>query len=621
MPNKTFPPPSVATSSVRLYVKENAAGGRENTRTAQPPPPWWKELCPKICFCLGGNYVKTQLARDIMSGIIVGIVALPLAIAFAVASGVTPDKGLITAVAAGFIISLLGGSRVQIGGPTGAFIVIVSGIIGQYGLGGLLISTMLAGVFLIVFGLLRLGNVIKFIPHPVIVGFTSGIAVTIFSTQIKDAFGLVMTATPEHFLPKWRAYFASMDTADGWAAGMTAATIVIILAGRRLFPRVPGSLIAILLSTAAAALFALPVATIGSRFGDLPIAFSLQFPVAAWADFANYLQPAFTIALLCAIESLLSAVVADGMIGDEHQSNAELVAQGVANLVTPLFGGIPATGAIARTVTNVKSGGRTPIAGIVHALTLLAIALALGQYAKLIPMACLAGILIVVAYNMSEWRSFLAVLRAPIYEVVILLTTFLLTVFVDLTVAIEIGMVLAMFLFIQRMAQLGTVFAASLPGNGGGGSGDANANGTGGGSAAPGGALEPYRELPAGVDVFEISGPFFFAAAREYQQVLQTLGKESRVVIIRMRHVPFVDLTGMRIFRDAVEFMRQSGRTVLLSGVRPVVARDLEKFGITRLVGGEHIFAGFEDALAYAHSLPEPPKGWRISARFSSKPQ
>lgn len=604
MSEKSFPPPTPLTSSVRLYINETAS--RESkTRIIAPPPPWWRELCPKLFLVINKEYLKTQFAKDIMAGVIVGIVALPLAIAFAVASGVTPDKGLVTAVIAGFFISFLGGSRVQIGGPTGAFIVIVYGVIAQYGLGGLMISTMLAGAFLIAFGLLRLGNVIKFIPHPVIVGFTSGIAVTIFSTQIKDALGLSMTETPEHFLPKWKAYFAAFGSIDGWAVGTTAVTLAVILAGRKLFPKAPGSLVAILLATGATALFNLPVETIGSRFGDLPTSFSLSLPPVSLSDFPHYLQPAFTIALLCAIESLLSAVVADGMIGDEHQSNTELIGQGVANLVTPLFGGIPATGAIARTVTNVKNGGRTPVAGIVHAATLLAIMLALGQYAKLIPMACLAGILIIVAYNMSEWRSFRALLRAPVYEVVVLVATFLLTVLVDLTVAIEIGVILAAFLFIQRMSELGTVFAASIPGRGSG-AGD-----------APG--LDAYAGLPPGVDVFEISGPFFFAAARQYQQVLQTLGTESRAVIIRMRHVPFIDATGIRTFRDVVEFMLKSGRTVLLSGVRPAVARDLRKFGVTGLVGEKHIFNEFADAMTYMSMLPEPGRSGRRSTQETTR--
>lgn len=596
MPDKSFPPPHPSvTSSVRLYVREASRGGHDSV-PPPPKPPLWRELRPKLFSVLGGNYLKTQFARDAMAGVIVGIVALPLAIAFAVASGVSPDRGLVTAVVAGFLISFLGGSRVQIGGPTGAFIVIVSGIVARHGPGGLMAATMLAGVFLIAFGLMRLGGVIKFIPHSVIVGFTSGIAVTIFSTQIKDALGLAMAETPERFLPKLRACWEAIGTVNFWAVAVTAASLAVILAGRKYCPKIPGSLLAILLTTAAVAVLGIPVETIGTRFGELPASFSFSMPAVSWGNFAEYLQPAFTIALLCAIESLLSAVVADGMIGDEHQSNAELVAQGVANLASPLFGGIPATGAIARTVTNVKSGGRTPVAGIIHAVTLLGIMLALGKYAGRIPMACLAGILMVVAYNMSEWRSFVSMLRMSAHEVAVLLVTFGLTVIVDLTAAIEIGVVLAAFLFIQRMAQLGTVFAASMPER----------------AARGGDALEDYRRVPAGVDVFEISGPFFFAAARQYQQTLQALGAGNRVVIIRMRHVPFIDATGIRTFRSVIEFMLAQGRVVLLSGVRDGVRKDLDRFGITALAGGEHhIFPGFEDALEYADALPEPEKASR----------
>lgn len=595
-----FSPSSQVTDSIRLYAREAALGGGEAPR---PPRDWRNVFRPKLLLTLNRDYWRKGLVPDLTSGLIVGIVALPLAIAFAVASGVTPDKGLVTAIVAGFLISLLGGSRVQIGGPTGAFIVIVYGIIARDGLGVLMLSTMLAGLFLIGFGLLRLGSVIKFIPDPVIVGFTSGIAVTIFSTQIKDAFGLGLAHTPEHFLSKWHAYFAYLDTANLWAVGIAALTLAIILVGKRLFPKVPGSLAAILVSTALVGVFSLPVETIGSRFGDLPASFSLAWPEFGFSDLARCVQPAFTIALLCAIESLLSAVVADGMISDEHDSNTELIAQGAANLVTPLFGGIPATGAIARTVTNVKSGGRTPVAGLAHAATLLAITLLFGRYAKLIPMSCLAGILIVVAYNMSEWRSFISVLRSSMYEIVVLLATFFLTILIDLTVAIEIGMVLAAFLFIQRMARLGTVFSVSVPG---------------GRERRDGAALPDPDGLPSGVDVFEISGPFFFAAARQYQQVLQSLGADSRAVIIRMRHVPFVDATGIRTFRQAIQFMQSSGRVVLLSGVRPAVLRDLRRYGIADLVGENHIFSVFDAAVACVRAIAAATEEDRAEGRSRS---
>ncbi|MDR3078347.1 MAG: STAS domain-containing protein, partial [Planctomycetota bacterium] len=479
--------------------------------------------------------------------------------------------------------------------------VIVYGIVAEYGLSGLAVSTMLAGAILVCFGVLRLGNVIKFIPHTVIVGFTSGIAVTIFSTQVKDALGLALESAPEHFLPKWGLYLESLGTADGWSLLTTAGSMGVILIGWKLFPRVPGSLIAIILATAAVHVFSLPVDTIGTRFSDLPANFSLSWPGVDFARISEYLHPAFTIAMLGAIESLLSAVVADGMIGDEHHSNTELIAQGVANLVTPLFGGIPATGAIARTVTNVKSGGATPVAGVVHALTLLTIALSLGQYAKLIPMPCLAGILILVAYNMSEWRTFLSLLRAPVAEVAVLLATFLLTVLVDLTVAIEIGMILASFTFIQRMSDLGTIFRATIrePVS------DTVVHLAGGGAMSHG---------KSKVDVFEISGPFFFAAAREYQRVLQSLGTGARAVVIRMRHVPFVDETGIRSFRDTIRFMLRSRRVVVLSGVREAVRRDFRRYGIIEMLGEDRIFPNFAQAMDYINSLPEPA----VSARSAS---
>ncbi|MDR0362210.1 MAG: SulP family inorganic anion transporter [Planctomycetota bacterium] len=580
------------THSVRTFAREAAALG--GTRVLERPVKrTWKDFFyPKILSALTPDYWKTRFVKDVTAGVIVGIVALPLAIAFAVASGLSPDKGLVTAVVAGFLISFLGGSRVQIGGPTGAFIVIVSGISAQYGFEGLLVSTMLAGVFLVCFGLLRLGNVIKFIPHPVIVGFTSGIAVTIFTTQVGDALGFGLKGESGTFIASWGEYFRRLGEANPWSVLLAAATIVAMQAGRRFFPRVPGSLVAILAATAATALFHLPVDTIGSRFSDIPTSFHFALPDFDLSRLVDYIQPAFTIALLGAIESLLSAVVADGMIGGNHRSNTELIAQGVANIVTPLVGGIPATGAIARTATNVRSGGRTPVAGMVHAVVLLVIMLALGDYAELIPMPCLAGILMVVAYNMSEWRSFALVLKAPVYEVVVLLATFFLTVLVDLTAAIEIGMILAAFLFIQRMARMGTVFSIT----------------SSGGTERGADIVEDYRDIPKEIDVFEVSGPFFFAASRQYQQVLQTLGIASRVVIIRMRHVPFVDATGIRNFRDSVLFMKRMGRTALLCGVREPVMKDLRRFGVIDLVGMENIFPSFSSALARAKEMAAEEK-------------
>ena len=421
-----------------------------------------KLFYPKFFSVLKQGISKKQLSADLLAGIVVGVVALPLSIAFAVASGVSPDKGLITAVIAGFLISFLGGSRVQIGGPTGAFIVIVYGIVENYGVDGLIISTIMAGLFLIAFGLLRLGALLKYFPHPLIVGFTSGIALVIFSTQVKDALGLDIQKIPSEFMAKWVVYFTNIQSFNPGAILITMATILITLYSRKLTNRVPGSFFAIILLTALVQVFNIEVTTIESFFGNIQGKITLTFPEIDVSKLQHYIQPALTIALLGGIESLLSAVVSDGMISGNHRSNTELIAQGIANVVTPFFGGIPATGAIARTATNVKNGGRTPISGITHALVLLLIMLVFGQWAKLIPMSVLAGILIVVAYNMSEWRSFYGILRGSAFDILVLLTTFFLTVLVDLTVAIQIGVVLSAILFMKRMADIGKAIPAGV---------------------------------------------------------------------------------------------------------------------------------------------------------------
>lgn len=536
---------------------------------------------PKLISVLKSGYDRKQFQKDLFAGVIVGIVALPLAIAFAVASGVSPEKGLITAVVAGFIISALGGSRVQIGGPTGAFIVIVLGIVTEYGLDGLLISTILAGFFMIGFGLMRLGSILKYIPHPLIVGFTSGIALVIFSTQVKDALGLQLESVPSEFINKWGAYIANIGSVNYLAVIITAVTILITLFSKRFIGKIPGSFIAIVLITAAVAIFRLPVSTIETVFGDIPGTFSFDLPENNWGNLTNYIQPAFTIALLGAIESLLSAVVADGMIGGNHRSNTELIAQGVANVVTPLFGGIPATGAIARTATNVRNGGRTPVAGMVHALTLLLIMLFFGQWAKLIPMSCLAGILIVVAYNMSEWRSFVSILKGSRYDVIILLTTFFLTILVDLTVAIQIGVVLAAFLFMQRMSKGSAIIPVDRESD----------------------MLDNYSDIPTCIEIYEISGPFFFAAAKKYQEVLKNFSVHTQVMIIRMRHVPFIDATGIHNFRETLHELKHHHKKVILSGVRPEVLAELEKSGLSDYIGKENIFSSFDEALPAAKAL------------------
>jgi len=531
---------------------------------------------PKTWSLFKKGLLFKNLSNDIFAGIIVGIVALPLAIAFAVASGVSPDKGIITAVVAGFIIALLGGSRVQIGGPTGAFIIIVYGIIQKYGFDGLMISTILAGFMLIAFGFLRLGSVLKFFPHPLIVGFTSGIALVIFSTQIKDAMGLPIDKLPAEFIAKWEVYLHQMQNFNLSAVLITVGTIIITLFSGRLIPKVPGSFIAIVVMTVIVAVFGLQVNTIESVFGAIPNKFEFTFPNIQFDQLGQYMQPALTIALLGAIESLLSAVVADGMISSNHRSNTELIAQGIANVVVPFFGGIPATGAIARTATNVKNNGRTPIAGIIHAITLLLIMLVFGKWAVLIPMPCLAGILIVVSYNMSEMKSFFSIMKGHKYDIFILLSTFILTVFVDLTVAIEVGVVLSSLLFMQRMSNLSKVVPLENESD----------------------SLENYADIPKGVEIFEISGPFFFAAARRYEETLKEISHTSKVVIIRMRHVPFIDGTGLRNLKQTLKDLKSRRIQVILSGVQPEVLEELEKGGVPAIIGSANITTNFDLALA-----------------------
>lgn len=539
---------------------------------------------PKFFTLLKSGISTKQIITDSLSGVVVGVLALPLAIAFAVASGVSPDKGLITAIIAGFLISFLGGSRVQIGGPTGAFIVIIYGIVEKYGIDGLIISTVLAGFMLIGFGILRLGSLLKYFPHPLIVGFTSGIALTIFSTQIKDALGLEIDKVPSEFGPKWLSYFEYINTANWIAVGVTILTILITIYSPKVVKKVPGAFLAILISTAIVQIFKLPVTTIETFFGEIPNDFSFSIPSFEWNNLGNYIVPATTIALLGGIESLLSAVVADGMISGKHRSNTELIAQGIANIITPFFGGIPATGAIARTATNIKNGGRTPIAGIVHAITLLLIMLFLGKWAKLIPMSALAGVLIVVSYNMSEWKSFRSVLKGSLFDSSILLTTFVLTVWVDLTVAIQVGVVLSALLFMKRMADLS----------------DKNLD-----NPIDKDILEDYSTIPEGISVYEISGPLFFASASRYAEIIEELGFQSEILIIRMRHVPFVDLTGIKNLKDTIETLKDDNIQIILSGVQSNVLKDFKKHHITDLIKEEFIFNTFDDALVFSEKLKQ----------------
>jgi len=536
---------------------------------------------PKLFTVLKKGITKEQLTKDILAGVIVGIVALPLSIAFAVASGVSPEKGLVTAIIAGFIISFLGGSRVQIGGPTGAFIVILFGIVTQYGLDGLMLSTILAGILLIIFGLLKLGALLKFFPYPLIVGFTSGIALVIFSTQIKDALGLSIESVPSDFFEKWSVYISALSTFNITAIALTVLTILISVYSKKITTVVPGSFIAILVVTSLVAIFKLDVTTIGSIYGEIPSKISVSIPEIEWRNIGNYFAPAVTIALLGGIESLLSAVVADGMIGGHHRSNTELIAQGIANVVTPLFGGIPATGAIARTATNVKNGGRTPIAGIMHAITLLIIMLVFGKYAGFIPMSCLAGILIVVAYNMSEWRTFVSILRGSAFDIIILLSTFILTVAVDLTIAIQVGVVLSALLFMKRMSDIKPELSTSIDSD----------------------ILDNYSDVDKSIGIYEISGPFFFASAKRYGEVIKTSGTKYKVLIIRMRHVPFIDSTGIKNLKEAVRFVQHEGTKVVLSGVNPQVHSELEKYRIVFMVGKANIFPEFSLALDRANQI------------------
>ncbi|RZT97393.1 SulP family sulfate permease [Ancylomarina subtilis] len=537
-----------------------------------------KLFSPKLFSLLKAGLDRKQLSNDVMAGIVVGIVALPLAIAFAVASGVSPDKGLITAIVAGLIISFFGGSRVQIGGPTGAFIVIVYGIVETHGIGGLIISTIMAGILLVIFGCLKLGTLLKYFPHPLIVGFTSGIALVIFSTQIKDALGLDIDKVPSDFLAKWEMYFTHIDSLNLTALILTVATILITIYSKKITSKIPGSFIAIIAITLSVQLFELPVTTIESFFGEIPTSISISFPAIEWGNLTQYIAPAITIALLGAIESLLSAVVADGMIGGNHRSNTELIAQGIANIVTPFFGGIPATGAIARTATNIKNGGRTPIAGIVHALTLLLIMLFFGKWAKLIPMSCLAGVLIVVSYNMSEWRVFRSILKSSGFDILVLLSTFFLTVLVDLTIAIEVGVVLSAVLFMKRMADKGEQIQK-----------DVNID-----------LIEDYSDLPKDISVYEISGPFFFASAKEYAQLIQQIGLKSKTIVIRMRHVPFIDATGFHNFKSVIQTLQNSDVTIILSGVNESVLQDMKRYDLISKIGEDQIFDSFNHALDYA---------------------
>ena len=550
----------------------------------------------KLFSCLK-TYDKKTFMSDLMAGIIVGIVALPLAIAFGIASGVTPEKGIITAIVAGLVISLFGGSKVQIGGPTGAFIIIIYGIIQKYGFEGLTIATLMAGVFLVLFGLLRLGTIIKYIPYPIVVGFTSGIAVTIFTTQIKDLFGLTLPSNPSDFIEKWGVYMQNFNTIDPWCALIGVASVVVIAVTPRFSKKIPGSLIAIILMTIVALLLknfasVLSIETIGDRFSisnELPAA---QVPDMNWETIKSLVSPAITIAILGAIESLLSATVADGVIGDHHDSNTELVAQGLANIASPLFGGIPATGAIARTMTNINNGGKTPVAGIIHAVVLLLIFLFLMPLAKYIPMACLAGVLVVVSYGMCGWRSFLELMKNPKSDVTVLLITFFLTIIFDLTIAIEVGLIIACLLFMKRMSETTDVKAITEEI-------DLNQD-----AEFSTGNLD-HLIIPQGVEVYEINGPYFFGAGNKFEEIMASFGDRPKVRIIRMRKVPFVDSTGIHNLTNLCEMSKKEGIQIVLSGVREKVNGQLEHAGFYHLIGEENICSHINLALKRANEIIE----------------
>lgn len=544
-----------------------------------------------------GNYNKQLFTQDLIAGIIVGIVALPLAIAFGIASGVTPQQGLITAVVAGFLVSLLGGSHFLIGGPTGAFIVIVYGIVAEYGISGLIIATVLAGIMLVLMGVFKLGNIIKFIPYPIVVGFTSGIAVTIFSTQIKDFFGLTIDKVPSEFVPQWGSYFSHFGSINITETLLSLGCLLIIIFWPKVSRKIPGSLIAIIAGTCGALAIThftgIEIATIGSKFPELANGIEMpkpQAPHITWEIAQNLFKPAFTIALLCAIESLLAAMVADGVTGKRHNSNTELIGQGVANIITPFFGGIPATGAIARTMTSINNGGKTPLTGIIHAVVLLLIFLFLMPYAVYIPLSCLAAILIIVAYNMSEWRTFKYLLKGDKADIAVLLITFFLTVIIDLTVAIEVGLVLAIVLFVKRISETSKIKVLR----------DEFVSNTENDELAELANIE-HIDIPNGVDIYEIDGPFFFGLASKLDEVDRDLGKKAQPVrIIRMRKVPFMDSTGLNNLRSLVKRSQKDGIQIILSGVTDNVKEYLVKAGFNKEIGDEYIFPHISLALAKA---------------------
>lgn len=542
-----------------------------------------------VFFNTIARYKKRHLLSDLSAGIIVAVVALPLAIAFAIASGIPPEMGLVTAVVIGFFVSFLGGSRVQIGGPSGALIVVIFGIVQQFGLEGVLLASAMAGVMLLIMGLLRMGTIIQFMPHPIVVGFTSGIALMIFSAQIQDLLGIPGTGLPPDPVGKWVYYARHLENINYLAGGMGLLTIVITVLWPRIYRKIPGSLIAIIVVTGLTALFDLDLATIGSRFGQ----FSAKFRLAGFSEIniellRQLFVPAFTIAMLIAIESLLSAIVADGATGYRHRPNTELMAQGIANILSPLLGGMAGSGALAKTMTNIRNGGKTPLAGMFHAVILLLFMLFLGKLAMMIPLAALAGILVVVAYNMSEWRSFRSILKSSKSESTILLTTFLLTVFVGLNFALPFGIIMALILFVRRVMETTDIEVLRNE-------------------------VEDERshisddfetlEIPGGVEVFQIKGPFFFGIANKFEEAEQEIHEIPKVRIIRMRRVPFIDTTGLKNLRSFYERSKRHNTRIILSGVSPKTREALVKEGLYFDIGTENICDNIECALRRAKEI------------------
>src|SRR5690554_584666 len=551
------------------------------------------EFVPKLLSIIRLGISKKQLYNDIIAGVIVGIVALPLAIAFAIASGVSPEKGLVTAIVAGLVVSVMGGSRVQIGGPTGAFIVIVYAVVQEHGVGGLTIATFMAGFIILAMGFAKLGNYLKFIPYPLIVGFTSGIALIIFSSQVKDFLGLPIENLPADFVEKWSVYAVNLHHTNWVACAIAVCTVLVSFNFHYISKKIPGSIVAIALSTVVVYFFGLPVETIESSFGEIPNSISLPvIPEINLQTIQALIQPAIAIALLGSIESLLSAVVADGMIGGRHRSNMELVAQGTANVFSGLFGGIPATGAIARTATNIKNGGRTPVAGVVHAIVLLMIMLLLAPIAKLIPLSCLAGILVVVAWHMGEWHHFASMLKSNRMDVIVLLTTFLLTVFFDLILAIQVGMILASFIFMKRMSEATSIRDATELLHGDDGEDETLFE-------------EELPAIPKGVHLYEIYGPLFFGASQKFQEVITDLNQRPAVLILRMRHVPFIDATAINRLQELCQQLQVKGTVVIISGANHDVKTELLKSGLYETIGKYNIHDNIRDALGRAEEVLE----------------